>query len=191
LCQCNGTKPFDRHFFHGLTGKLYPDPPLHYLNERMFNGLFCYEAISRESRTVSSVGAVTRSLRYSHEGQSGSICYDLAGMSGTLNKSKLTLILLPGMDGTGELFERFLNVLPAWIHPKVVRYPSCQALSYTDLLALVRSTLPASEPFVVLAESFSTPIAIRLAAEGPPNLKALIICAGFIESPVRGVVRLC
>jgi pimeloyl-ACP methyl ester carboxylesterase len=111
-------------------------------------------------------------------------------MSGTLNESKLTLILLPGMDGTGELFERFLSVLPEWIQPKVVRYPPCQPLPYTDLLASVRSTLPANEPFVVLAESFSTPIAIRLAAEGPPNLKALIICAGFIESPIRGVVRL-
>jgi len=35
---------------------------------------------------------------------------------------------------------------------------------------------------VILAESFSAPIAIRLAAEAPPNLKALVICAGFIES---------
>jgi pimeloyl-[acyl-carrier protein] methyl ester esterase len=111
-------------------------------------------------------------------------------MSDTLNESKLTLILLPGMDGTGELFERFLSVLPAWIQPKVVRYPPRQPLSYSDLLALVQRTLPVSEPFVVLAESFSTPIAIRLAAEGPPNLMALIICAGFIESPIRGIVRL-
>jgi len=112
-------------------------------------------------------------------------------MSGTLSESKLALILLSGMDGTGELFERFLSILPAWIQPKVVRYPPHQPLSYTDLLASVRRTLPPSEPCVVLAESFSTPIAIRLAAERPPNLKALIICAGFIESPIRGVVRLC
>src|SRR5215469_15648461 len=106
---------------------------------------------------------------------------------GTEDGSKLRLVLLPGMDGTGELFASFLNVLPAWIQPEVIRYPPRERLSYTDLLPSVRNTLPKSEPFVLLAGSFSTPIAIRLAAEAPSNLKALVICAGFIESPIGGL----
>ena len=105
------------------------------------------------------------------------------------DRSTLKLVLLPGMDGTGELFAGFLKALPEWIHPEVVGYPRREHLSLTDLLLTVRSALPKSEPFVILAESFSTPIAIRHAAEAPPNFKALIICAGFIESPVRGPVR--
>jgi pimeloyl-ACP methyl ester carboxylesterase len=108
---------------------------------------------------------------------------------GTEDGSKLRLVLLPGMDGTGELFASFLNVLPAWIQPEVVRYSSREHLSYTDVLSSVRSALPKSERFVLLAESFSTPIAIRLAAEAPSNLKALVICAGFIESPINGLAR--
>jgi pimeloyl-ACP methyl ester carboxylesterase len=104
------------------------------------------------------------------------------------NGSTLGLVLLPGMDGTGELFARFLKYLPGWIQPEVARYPSQERLALTDLLPSVRSALPKSEPFVILAESFSTPIAIRLAAETPPNLKALVICAGFIESPIRGPI---
>jgi pimeloyl-[acyl-carrier protein] methyl ester esterase len=103
--------------------------------------------------------------------------------------STLRLVLLPGMDGTGELFAGFLKVLPRWIQPEVVRYPPRVHLSFTDLLLCVRSALPKSEPFVILAESFSTPIAVRLAAEAPPNLKALVICSGFIDSPIRGLVR--
>jgi len=105
------------------------------------------------------------------------------------DRPKLTLVLLPGMDGTGEMFAGFVKVLPGWIQPQVVRYPSREHLSFTDLLLSVRSSLPKSEPFVILAESYSTTIAIRLAAEAPPNLKALVICAGFIESPIRGLVR--
>jgi pimeloyl-ACP methyl ester carboxylesterase len=104
---------------------------------------------------------------------------------GTADGSKLKLVLLPGMDGTGELFASFLNVLPEWTQPEVVRYSPLEHLSYADLLSSVRSALPKSEPFVLLAESFSTPIAIRLAAEAP--LKALVICAGFIESPIGGL----
>jgi hypothetical protein len=47
-----------------------------------------------------------------------------------------------------------------------------------------------SEPFVLLAESFSTPVAIRVAAENPTNLKGLILCAGFATSPVSGLPRM-
>jgi len=87
------------------------------------------------------------------------------------------------------MFAGFVKVLPGWIQPEVARYPSQEHLSLTDLLPSVRSSLPRSEPFVILAESYSTTIAIRLAAEAAPNLKALVICAGFIESPIRGLFR--
>jgi pimeloyl-ACP methyl ester carboxylesterase len=59
-----------------------------------------------------------------------------------------------------------------------------QSQSYTELLSEIRSTAPQSDPFVLLAESFSTPLAVRLAADPPANLKALIVCAGFVTSPL-------
>jgi pimeloyl-[acyl-carrier protein] methyl ester esterase len=107
----------------------------------------------------------------------------------TADRLTLKLVLLPGMDGTGELFAGLVEALPDWIHPEVVAYPRREHLSVADLLLTVRSALPESEPFAILAESFSTSIAIRLAAEAPPNLKALIVCAGFIESPIRTPLR--
>jgi pimeloyl-ACP methyl ester carboxylesterase len=39
---------------------------------------------------------------------------------------------------------------------------------------------------VLLAESYSSPLAVQFAATNPPNLKALILCTGFVTSPVRG-----
>jgi pimeloyl-[acyl-carrier protein] methyl ester esterase len=39
------------------------------------------------------------------------------------------------------------------------------------------------EPFVLLAESFSSPLAFRYASMPPPNLRGLIISAGFVANP--------
>ncbi|MBV8631437.1 MAG: hypothetical protein JOZ83_10965 [Silvibacterium sp.] len=69
-------------------------------------------------------------------------------------------------------------------------YPNDVLRSNSELLALIRSFVPPSEPFILLAESFSTPLSIQFAATNPPNLKGLILCAGFANSPVRGVLRI-
>jgi len=73
---------------------------------------------------------------------------------------------------------------------KVVGYPGNLYLSYADLLPVVHAAVPPSELFVLLAESFSTPLAIQYAATKPANLKGIILCAGFSTSPVRGWKRL-
>jgi sigma-B regulation protein RsbQ len=95
-----------------------------------------------------------------------------------------TLVLLPGMDGTGDLFEPFLAELTPRFNTIVIRYPASVALEYEDLIELVRDKLPADDEFVILGESFSGPVAVSLAAQAPPNLRGVILCASFIHSPV-------
>ena len=99
------------------------------------------------------------------------------------------VVLLPGMDGTGTLFESFVNELPGGIDAEILQYPLDRYAPYSELVNLVQSRCSNSEPFVLVAESFSTPIAIRYAATNPWNLKGVILCAGFAESPLRGVKR--
>jgi pimeloyl-ACP methyl ester carboxylesterase len=94
------------------------------------------------------------------------------------------------MDGTGELFADFAGALPETLQTVTVRYPTDRFLSYTELIGLVRESCPVPEPFVLVAESFSSPLAIRFAAANPANLTALIICAGFASSPLHGWRRL-
>lgn len=101
----------------------------------------------------------------------------------------MRLVLLPGMDGTGELFGPFVEALQGSFAATVVRYPTHVVLSYDELMAYVSSAIPSSEAFVLLAESFSTPLAIECAAANPPNLKALVICAGFARNPARDPFR--
>jgi pimeloyl-[acyl-carrier protein] methyl ester esterase len=100
------------------------------------------------------------------------------------------LVLLPGMDGKGELFAGFIKALPDTLPAKAIRYPANIFLSYAELLPLVLSACPVNEPFVLLAESYSTPLAIQFAATNPPNLKGLILCAGFASSPRSGLLRI-
>jgi pimeloyl-[acyl-carrier protein] methyl ester esterase len=106
-----------------------------------------------------------------------------------MDEQRLILLLLPGMDGTGELFAEFVKLLPDWIEPRVVRYPRDRKMTYDQLLPVVKEKLPSGEPFAILSESFSTPLAVRLAAEIPKGLRALVLCAGFVSPPWRGVTN--
>ena len=99
------------------------------------------------------------------------------------------LVLLPGLDGTGNLFANFVSALTPNLDTRIVRYPTDRLLSYADLFSFVVDAVPQTQPFVLLAESFSTPLAVRLAATNPASLKGLVICAGFIRNPVRGWLR--
>jgi len=96
------------------------------------------------------------------------------------------LVLLPGMHGTRELFSEFLRMMPEPTQIDAPCYPTDASPSYNQLQATVEFFAPSSEDFVLLAESFSTPLAIQYAATNPPKLKGLILCAGFATSPVHG-----
>lgn len=99
------------------------------------------------------------------------------------------LVLLPGMDGTGRLFEPLLAALAPTLPCRVVAYPA-EPLSLEELIARARAAIP-DGPHVLVAESFSGPIAVRLASEHPPGLRGLVLVSTFLRAPVpaRGVAR--
>jgi pimeloyl-[acyl-carrier protein] methyl ester esterase len=103
-------------------------------------------------------------------------------------------ILLPGLDGSGRLFAPLLAAGPRALDPEPLSFPSQGLLGYDELATLVRPRLPRGK-FVLLAESFSGPLAVRLAAERPRGLAAVILAASFLHRPldpllhpVRGLV---
>jgi len=91
------------------------------------------------------------------------------------------LVLLPGLDGTGLMFEPLLPFLEG-LEPLVLRYPA-ELTSYAECLAFARAQLPADRPFLLLGESFSGPVAIALAAEAPAGLRGLVLCGSFARNP--------
>lgn len=96
----------------------------------------------------------------------------------------VTLVLLPGMDGSGAMFAGFIAALGDGITPLVLSYPTDQILSYDGLADFARARLPAGQPWVLLGESFSGPVAIALAAERPPGLLGLVLSCTFVRNPV-------
>jgi pimeloyl-ACP methyl ester carboxylesterase len=95
----------------------------------------------------------------------------------------MRLVLLPGMDGTGDLFKPLIEVLPDDINPLVISYPLQKPLPYADLIDFVRPQLPANEDFALLGESFSGPIALALAAEKHERMRSLILVCTFHQHP--------
>ncbi len=97
----------------------------------------------------------------------------------------VALVLLPGLDGTGELFQPLVEKLPKTIQPIVVRYPSHEPLDYLALTSLVLRELPSNSQFVLLGESFSGPVAVLAASRRPEGLLGLILSASFVSAPRR------
>lgn len=98
--------------------------------------------------------------------------------------SQITLILLPGLDGTGDLFQALLRVIPSHLQTTVIHYPHDRFLAYDDLLRLVGDQLPKQGEMVLIAESFSGPLALRYAAMYPGRVLAVVLCASFICPPL-------
>jgi pimeloyl-ACP methyl ester carboxylesterase len=95
------------------------------------------------------------------------------------------------MDGTGILFGPLLRALPASLSPLVISYPGDKPLSYDELLTTIASLLSTDEPFILLGESFSGPLALRIAAACPAGLRGVILCASFARNPIRFFPRAC
>jgi pimeloyl-ACP methyl ester carboxylesterase len=93
------------------------------------------------------------------------------------------LVLLPGLDGTGKLFSEFVRTLGSSVDTRIVAYPLAQPLGYDELETLVLAELPRNQPFVLLGESFSGPVAIRIAARPPEGLLGVILCGTFARNP--------
>ena len=98
--------------------------------------------------------------------------------------SMTALVVLPGLDGTATMHSEFAGAIgTAFDSVAVIPYPTNQSLDYVALEKLVRTSLPSVEPFVLLGESFSGPIALSIAENPPPNLVGLILSTTFIGSP--------
>jgi pimeloyl-[acyl-carrier protein] methyl ester esterase len=92
------------------------------------------------------------------------------------------VVLLPGMDGSGSLFDDFIAALGT--RTITIAYPPDRPLNYEQLECFVESSLP-GEPYILLGESFSGPIAIRLASRCLPNLQAVVLVCTFATLPGR------
>ncbi|HVT36092.1 MAG TPA: alpha/beta hydrolase [Nevskiaceae bacterium] len=95
----------------------------------------------------------------------------------------VTLVLLPGLDGTDVFFRPLLSRLPAGIRALPLTLPDHGPWSYAGLLEVMRRELADVPRCYVLAASFGGPLAVLLAQAEPHKLRGLILTATFLRSP--------
>lgn len=96
-------------------------------------------------------------------------------------------LLLPGMDGSGELYAPLVRRISSDPEHQldsiaVVRYSPRVPMNYVELTQFAAAQMPAGK-MTLIAESFSGPIAIRLAAQFPDRIERVILSCTFVTNP--------
>ena len=99
-----------------------------------------------------------------------------------MNWTNTSLVMLPGLDGTTRLYQDALAMDWGGMQAMSLPLPNQGPQDYDTLAKAMTSTLPTGE-LVLLAESFSTPLAMLLASSEAARVKALVLVAGFCASP--------
>ena len=63
----------------------------------------------------------------------------------------VTLVLLPGLDGTDVFFRPLMRELPAWVTPVAIQYPPDGGTEYGDLFDVVTNAVRDLSEFWVLS----------------------------------------
>ena len=102
-------------------------------------------------------------------------------------EAKPCLLMLPGLDGTGQLFDPLRQAIGDEWSVRVMRYPLDRAGGYAELLRWLLAQLPPEMPVFIVAESFAGPLAIELAAQRPQQVRGVMLCCTFASNPRPGL----
>jgi len=100
-----------------------------------------------------------------------------------------TVVILPGLDGTGLLTEEFAAGAWKGLAVQVMPIPREGPQDYPSLAKRIAADLPLG-PLILLGESFSSPLALLIAAEERQRVTALVLVGGFCSSPVSPALSL-
>lgn len=95
-----------------------------------------------------------------------------------------TLLLLPGLDGSGTLFKPLLELLPNHIKTKIAPIPTDLLGDHQQIAQQLLAELP-EQNYVILAESFSGRTAYELCRIAPDKFIYVIFVASFVNKPSR------
>lgn len=99
------------------------------------------------------------------------------------------VVILPGLDGTDLLLDRFITHAPAGYQAAVIPLPDDPTDDYGTLTFKLAKQIERLAPCHLIAESFSGPIGIRIASRFPEMVKQLTLVASFANSPMPWITR--
>ncbi len=101
----------------------------------------------------------------------------------------MQLLLLPGLDGTCKLFSRFMHMRPPTFSCEVLAYDD-GFTKFDDYVNAVKMRLSADAKTVLIAESFSGPIAAQIASRCRDRIAGVVFAASFVKPPHASLLNL-
>lgn len=92
---------------------------------------------------------------------------------------------LPGLHGNAELFSKIQNIISPTLDTEFIELPSDGEQDYTTLSTWLNNHLPTGQPRLIIAESFSGPLALRIAKQRPEDIAGIVLVASFCSSPIN------
>ena len=99
----------------------------------------------------------------------------------------MKLVLLPGVDGTGRLFEQLLQNYSG--ETQVIPLPESGSQSHAVMAEYICKQLP-DEDVILLAESYSGSIVPHLLNMPDCRIKAVVFTASFLSPPNKSLLAL-
>lgn len=96
-------------------------------------------------------------------------------------------LLVPGLDGTGALFEPFAHALGSDFAIEIVRFDDGLGDFEAHVAAVAQALAQIAVPALVVAESFGGPVATVAAARSAGRVRALMLAATFVSRPTATV----
>lgn len=93
-------------------------------------------------------------------------------------------LVLPGLDGTGLLLDRFQQLAPPSHDVTVLPLPNDCSAGYAGLCDHFSDAIESANDCLLIGESFSGPLAVLLAHRFPHVIQHLVLVASFATSPL-------
>ena len=100
-----------------------------------------------------------------------------------MSSSPPLLILLPGLDGSVELYEGFRSLIERELEAMTIGYPTDRYLDVDELVDYVEERIPDDRPVFLMGVSFSGPVAARLLGRNNRNYAGGIFCTTYVTPP--------
>ncbi len=97
-------------------------------------------------------------------------------------------IILPGLDGSTGMLRKFCELAPSRYEVMPLDLPA-ELSSYVELSDHFSDLLSGDQKNILIAESFSGPLAVLLATAQPESVAGIVLVASFVTSPLSTVTR--
>lgn len=97
--------------------------------------------------------------------------------------NSIRTLIFPGLDGTTDLLEEFCYTASDGYDPIPIELPNGIS-SYEDLVELLSDEVDDGVKTLIVAESFSGPLALLLASNYPDAVAGVVLIASFVTPPI-------